>query len=128
MAQEVLPVWLPRAGLIAAHDFPGHRDGTATIEHTDGQHREAIGERTGVHGQGEAMLAGIPPTQDPAQEGSKTTAHLQGLAMRPFFVLAGVAPFAQALSHGRLRLLEQRGQDGSPYKYRFLLLSPCPRS
>ena len=49
VAQQVLPVRLPRAGFIAAHDFPGHRNGAATVEHTDRQHREAIRQGAGVH-------------------------------------------------------------------------------
>src|SRR5205085_3603941 len=67
---------------------------------------------TSVHGERQAMLARIPPTHDPAQQGRKAQVHLHRLPMRSLLLLARVTPFAQALPHGGLGLLEQRSEDG----------------
>ena len=109
LAQHPQPLAAPGMGLVGRQDGPGHRDGTAAIHHTDGQHREAGAQGRGIEGQGQ--LRALPVVQHPAQQGHKAVFHGEGLAMGAPFGFGFVAPLTQLLPHGLLLTVQPGGQQ-----------------
>ena len=69
----------PGAGLVGVPDVPGHGDGATAVEHADDDGGGLVALERGVDGQGETF--GIPPGQDPPEQGREAESYVQlGLA------------------------------------------------
>ncbi len=49
LGEQGLPVRAPSPVRVGAHDFPGDRDRTTAVDHTDREHGEALAQRGGIH-------------------------------------------------------------------------------
>jgi hypothetical protein len=95
-------------GLVGQQDGPGHGDGTAAIDHTDGQHDKPHPQRCRIEGQ--RQVCATPQGHDPAQEGDKTGRDLEGLPLAPGFVGGRATPFVEPLLDRIHLLSHQQGQ------------------
>jgi hypothetical protein len=92
--EERQPVRFPRTFAGGNHHDPGHWNGTAAVEDTDGEDGKALPQRAGIHGEREPPFGGRPPMQHPAQERCETGRHIQCLAFAAAFVHCLIAPLA----------------------------------
>ena len=75
----------PGPGPVGAHDAPGHGNGASPVDHADDDGGGLVAFEGGVHGQGQP--AGMPPGQDPAEQGREAEGYIQ-------LGLAGTGPVA----------------------------------
>ncbi len=88
---------------------PGHRDGTAAIDHAERQDGKACAQGRGIKGQGQ--LGALPLVDNPGQQGHKAGLYGEGTAVRPAFRGGLVTELAQLLAHGWLFAAQPRRQE-----------------
>jgi len=97
-------------------NLPGHRDGTATNDDTNGEDGEALAEGGSIHGEGKVAAGGVHPGDDPAQERGKTGGDVEGAALASAlgttFLRSIAVPVAKVLAGGTFGAGEEVGQDG----------------
>ena len=111
LAQHAQPFPTPGMFGRGRQDGPGHRDGTAPIDHADGQDGKAGAQGRGIEGQGQ--LRALPLLHDPAQQRPKAGLHGECAPGGPAFGGGLVAQLAQLLAHGGLFAAQPGRQEGT---------------
>jgi len=109
LPQHAQPFAAPGALGARGQDHPRHGDGTAPIDHADGQDHKALPQGGGSDGQ--RQLWALPPAHHPAQRDRKTGLDVQDLTLGAALARGVVIPFAQLLPYGLLLALHPLGQQ-----------------
>jgi hypothetical protein len=109
LAQPAPP--LPAPGMFGCRcqDRPGHRPGTAPLDHAERQHGKAGAQRRRIEGQGQ--WCALPLADAPGQQRHKAGLHGQGAARRPAFGGSLIAQLAPLLADGGLFAAQPRRQE-----------------
>ena len=116
LAQHAQPLASPGMFGRGGQDGPGHRDGTAAIDHAERQDGKARAQGRGIKGQGQ--LGALPLGDNPGQQGHKAGLHSKRAAHRPTFGGGLVAKRAQLLAHGRLFAAQPGRQERTDSRQR----------